>query len=317
MHLLIAVSIDHYVQHHRWKQPGNRCRCAQDVDDQVAFARVIARGDRTDIPNDRTTLIEIGRHDEEQASFGVFLRDPLNHRLVDEARDHVPQWRRVRHCIVRNGGKDTALAENVAGARVRVDLLELCVVLPAEESKWRRERTGADACYKTKYRTIATRAPAGKKSGTEGPIVSSARYCEKVVGRQLAVVGSLRSLVGLKANGRHALRVSIRVEPRVRYIDVDLGRHRERNGGGGAVQCSHIRREVRRGQTQPLVEKGEHQTSQSTRSRRDLPASTPPSTPLTVWLAAAAPTLRGPKHGFCCKLRHLNLRQGRSGRTFI
>ena len=135
------------------------------------------------------------------------------------------------HRIVRNGSKETALIENVASTRIGVDLFELYVVLLPEKSERRRKSPRTNAGDETKYGTIAASAPAGKKSGTEGPIVTPARYCEKVVGWQLAVVGSLRSFVGLEAKGRHALRVRIRVKPGIGNINIDLGRDRKWNRG--------------------------------------------------------------------------------------
>ena len=47
----------------------------------------------------------------------------------------------------------------------------------------------------------------------------------------MAVVGGLRSLVGLEAERRHTFRVCIRVESGIRYINTDLGRDRKRNRG--------------------------------------------------------------------------------------
>jgi hypothetical protein len=121
------------------------------------------------------------------------------------------------------------------------------VVLLPEKSERRRKSPRTNAGDETKYGTIAASAPAGKKSGTEGPIVTPARYCEKVVGWQLAVVGSLRSFVGLEAKGRHALPVCVGVVPSVWYVDADLGRHRKwnRRQAIGAstpndkVECEH------------------------------------------------------------------------------
>jgi hypothetical protein len=47
----------------------------------------------------------------------------------------------------------------------------------------------------------------------------------------LAVVGSLRSFVGLEAKGRHTFHIRIRVKPGIGYINIDLGRDRKWNGG--------------------------------------------------------------------------------------
>jgi hypothetical protein len=44
------------------------------------------------------------------------------------------------------------------------------------------------------------------------------------------VVGGLRSFVGLEAKAGHTLPVRVRVKPGIRYINIDLGRHRKRNG---------------------------------------------------------------------------------------
>jgi hypothetical protein len=108
-------------------------------------------------------------------------------------------------------------------------LFEFCVVLRAQKGEWRGKRSRTNASDEAKDRTIAASAPAIQKSRTESSIVTATRYCEKVSGRQFAMVGSYCSFVGLEAKRRQALPVCIGVVPSVGYIDADLGRHHKWN----------------------------------------------------------------------------------------
>lgn len=79
-----------------------------------------------------------------------------------------------------------------------------------------------NASHKIKCRTIAARSPARKKPGTESAVVAAPRYCKKVGGRQMAVVGGQRSFVALGGKHRHTLLIRIRVEPDIRNFNTDL-----------------------------------------------------------------------------------------------
>ena len=160
----------------------------------------------------------------------VLLRDPLDHCVVDEARDDVSQRRGVGHRVVCHGSNETSLTENVSGTRVGVDLFELYVVLGAQISERGGKRSCTDASDESKLRTVAASAPAIQKSCTESSIVTAARYGKKISGRQFAMVGSECSFVGLDTEGCHTLPVCVGIKPRIRYIDVDLRRHCKWNG---------------------------------------------------------------------------------------
>ena len=69
------------------------------------------------------------------------------------------------------------------------------------------------------------------RSRIGAPGGAAPRYCEKVSGRQMAVVGDQRSFVALGGKHRQPLLIRIRVEPDIRNINTQLGRDRKRLSG--------------------------------------------------------------------------------------
>src|ERR1700730_17412923 len=82
MHFLIVVPIRLDIEHYRWKSGGNRRRREQDMTNEIESARVAALGDGSNVPQNRSSRVEIGRLDEEKTPFLVFGRDLCEHVVV-------------------------------------------------------------------------------------------------------------------------------------------------------------------------------------------------------------------------------------------
>src|ERR1700732_3978413 len=72
MHFLIVVPIRLDVEHHRRESGRYRSRRDQNMTNEIESAGVAACGDGSDIPQNRSPCVEIGRLDEEKAPFLVF-----------------------------------------------------------------------------------------------------------------------------------------------------------------------------------------------------------------------------------------------------
>ena len=94
------------------------------------------------------------------------------------------------HRIVGDRRHEAARLEDVSGAGLRVDALELLVVLRPEEDERCRQRAGADAGDDGELRPIAARAPAGEQAGAVGAVVAAARDGEERPLRGLPLASS-------------------------------------------------------------------------------------------------------------------------------
>ena len=124
MHLLMFLTINRDIQHDRGENNGDRRRRKQNVNDEIASFRIVARCNRADIPDDRTSLVEIGRQDEQKSSFGVFFGNPANHLVIEIVGNHRPQGRIVGERIAGESPKQHVLFEDVTShsSRCKPDL---------------------------------------------------------------------------------------------------------------------------------------------------------------------------------------------------
>ena len=251
MHLLIPLSIDGDVDHHRRKDAGYRGGREQDVDDEGSRAWVAARGDGTDVPDHRAPLIQIGRQDQQQASFAVLFCEALNHAAIDERRYAFAQGRGIGHRVVGHSSHEAARLEDIVGAGLSINLLELFVVLRPEKREGRRKRAGADAGYDCECRAIAACGPADEQSRAVSAVVAAAGDGEKIrprLGRACLGLGRTPrhqrgSLAAIAYPGRQSCQsFAVRVGVQAGVGDVErygVGRQREGNRrktlGGGAT----------------------------------------------------------------------------------
>jgi hypothetical protein len=83
MHFLIGFAISSDVEQHRWERRWYGCGRKQDSTDEIGRAWMAACGDRSDVPQDWQTGIEIGGLDQQQSSFLVFRGDLREHLFLE------------------------------------------------------------------------------------------------------------------------------------------------------------------------------------------------------------------------------------------
>lgn len=95
MKFVKCLSLGPHVDEDRKESTRNGCRSEQDIVYEVRGTGIQAVGDRAEVPEHRTSGIEIRRADEQASSFSVFRRDFRDHVGVNIARDDAAQRRSI------------------------------------------------------------------------------------------------------------------------------------------------------------------------------------------------------------------------------
>ncbi len=236
MHLLVPLSVDGHVDHHRREGAGDRGGRQDDLAKQSQGARVGAGGDGAHVPVHRFAGVEVGGPDHQQTALGVFDRDRVEQLPGDIALDQAAHRRGVGHGVAVQHGGEAALLEDVAVRNVCVGLGEHGVVGRAEEGERRDQRPGADPGDQLEARPGSGRGPTGQQTRPEGPVPAAARDGQEGDRRQwagLAALGPPGELpfVGLVDHLGHRRVVPVRKEPGVGDRGLGLGGQGAGHGG--------------------------------------------------------------------------------------
>ena len=216
-------AVDRDIQHDGRKHGRDRSRRQQHVDNEIAGLRIVGCGNRTDIPDDGTALVEVRRQNEQQPALAVFLGKLLDHARVDMMLDQSAQWCAVDEGIGGDGSdQGRTLLKDIARVRFGINRGKLLVVSAAQEGERRRKSPGADTGHHVELRAVAARAPSDQKSRSECTIVATAGKCKEIAG--VWWPRAVATLIGFYCDIVDPVGVA-HVEARVRSIqNVDLPR---------------------------------------------------------------------------------------------
>ncbi len=173
VHLLVALTVDFHVDHHRREAHGDGGGSHHDAHEQIQCLGSAVARDLAHVPDDGAACVDVGGADQQETSLRILGGDFAQDVRRDVLARERPQRRVVRHRVAEDARDQAALLEHVLRRDGGVDLRQRRIVLFAEKREGCDQRARADAGDELELGPRSGSRPAIEQARRVGTLVAA------------------------------------------------------------------------------------------------------------------------------------------------